>query len=145
MTTLVSAEVAKSASDAGIAQSDLQRAAGTSLGIAATKSHALQILEENEARLLVNKLVELQLKKMELKLRYFDQIEAHVENEKVQLDRERVALSEDRLAFRRIVEKSGVEFVGRGGERIVSRMSGESVEGEYKELKMDHTRTMHVV
>ncbi|KAI8925705.1 SWIRM domain-containing protein [Entophlyctis helioformis] len=81
----------------------LERAGATALGAAAAKARAIADFDEREMQRATRHILELQVKKMELKLQHFNELEAILENERKDLERERQKLFLDRLALRRSV------------------------------------------
>ena len=92
--------------------SGIQKAGATALGAAAAKASVLSDNEGNELQSLTNALLSLQLKKMELKLAHFQDIENLLEFERQSLERERQQLYLDRLAFRKTVLSLAEVFPG---------------------------------
>ncbi|KAG0051738.1 hypothetical protein BGZ83_003356 [Gryganskiella cystojenkinii] len=84
-------------------QSTLQRAGAAALGSAAAKAKSLADNEEREVQRLVTAVVETQLKKMELKLQQFEELESVLETEKRELERQRQQLYLDRLAMKKSI------------------------------------------
>lgn len=114
LASLVPADVAKAAAQAAIAKlkttstptNALEKSAATALASASAKAHHLASLEEIEMQKATRVTIELQLRKMELKLAYFQDMEAVLESERLELEKERHRFYIERLEF-----KNGV---GRG-------------------------------
>ncbi|CAG8432810.1 11490_t:CDS:2 [Diversispora eburnea] len=79
----------------------LDRAGATAMGSAAAKAKVLADYEEREIQRLVNAVIENQLKKLELKLAQFEEIESALENEKKELEKQRQLLYTERLNFKK--------------------------------------------
>lgn len=84
-------------------QSALQQAASVSLAAAATKASLLASQEERQLQALVSRLVSAQLKKLELKMAHFEQLEEMVEHERRAVEVARQQVYKERL---RVVEQS---------------------------------------
>ncbi|KAF8979501.1 hypothetical protein BGZ46_005348 [Entomortierella lignicola] len=84
-------------------QSTLEKAGAIALGSAAAKAKSLADNEEREVKRLVTQVVEAQLKKMELKLQQFEELESVLETEKRELERQRQQLYLDRLAMKKSI------------------------------------------
>ncbi|CAG8477002.1 4416_t:CDS:2 [Acaulospora morrowiae] len=79
----------------------LERAGATAMGSAAAKAKVLADYEEREIQRLVNAVIENQLKKLELKLQQFEELESALENEKKELEKQRQLLYIERLNFKK--------------------------------------------
>lgn len=88
---------------AGIPRSILEKAAAAALGSAAAKAKSLADYEEREIQRLVTVVVEMQLKKLELKLQQFEELENVLDMEKGELERQRQQLYLDRLAMKKSI------------------------------------------
>ncbi|KAG0275645.1 hypothetical protein BGZ95_008535 [Linnemannia exigua] len=88
---------------AGIPRSTLEKAAAAALGSAAVKAKSLADYEEREIQRLVTVVVEMQLKKLELKLQQFEELENVIDMEKGELERQREQLYLDRLAMKKSI------------------------------------------
>jgi SWI/SNF related-matrix-associated actin-dependent regulator of chromatin subfamily C len=80
--------------------SPLEKAASAAFGSAAAKAHVITLNEELEMQKATRILIEVQLKKMELKLAHFQEMEACLEHERKEIERERQALYLERLALK---------------------------------------------
>lgn len=93
----------------------IEKAASVALGSAAAKAKSLSSIEEREIRRLVHSVVDTQVKKLELKMNYFDQLEAVLENELESITQQR----KDMFAYRLSVKKTNAllqqEIERRGG------------------------------
>lgn len=159
MSTLVSSQVAKSAAEAAIskvnqleaekiesAKSDpnytqlldqmnpeTMSAAGLSLGAAAAKAHILSLHTERESSRLVLAVTQLELKKVQLKMSFFEACESFVEMEKTQLAKEKQEFYAERLKFRKEVESLGLVDgegdlkMGKGYGYETGQLEGEGI------------------
>ncbi|KAJ3189614.1 hypothetical protein HK101_008845 [Irineochytrium annulatum] len=101
--------------------SQLEKIAATALGAAAARAYAISSSEEVECRRLVDICLQLQLKKLALKMKHFEEIEAIVDVERAELERERARLAQERAAFRK--EKAAF-YASRGA---IGSLSGGSL------------------
>jgi len=123
-------------------ESALSQAASIALGTAAARSSALASHEEREMTKLVNGIINVSLKKMDLKLRQFEELEAVLQAERREVEKARQGLFLERLEWKRrllsgreqlvrAVEVGGQE--GRGMVETVIRSvqggAGTSFEG----------------
>ncbi|KAG9071193.1 hypothetical protein KI688_008738 [Linnemannia hyalina] len=99
-----------SADIAGLPRSTLERVGAAALGSAAAKAKVLADNEEREVRRLVTQVVEAQLKKMELKLQQFGELESVLETERRELERQRQQLYLDRLAMKKSIMSMQEKF-----------------------------------
>lgn len=84
-----------------VPRTDVERAASIALGAAASKAYVLASHEERECQLLVQHVIELQLKKMHLKMAQFEELETQLEAERRSIEAGRKQLYADRLAVQR--------------------------------------------
>ncbi|WFD44529.1 SWI/SNF and RSC complex subunit Ssr2 [Malassezia psittaci] len=82
-------------------KSDVERAASVALGAAASKAYVLASYEERECQRLVQQIIEAQLKKMQLKMTQFQELESLLETERRSIEAGRKQLYADRLAVQR--------------------------------------------
>ncbi|RKP12985.1 SWIRM domain-containing protein, partial [Piptocephalis cylindrospora] len=87
--------------DASLPESRLQEAAATALASAAAKAKAMASYEEREVRRLVDTLIEAQVRKLELKMRQFEELEESLERQRALLEYQREALVKEKLEWRR--------------------------------------------
>ncbi|KAJ3256216.1 hypothetical protein HK103_005675 [Boothiomyces macroporosus] len=80
---------------------NLEKAAATAFGAAAAKASVLTTHEELEMQKATRILIETQLKKMELKLQHFQELEAILEHERKELEAERHQFYLDRLELKK--------------------------------------------
>lgn len=79
----------------------VERAAAIALGAAAAKAHVLASFEERECQRLVGQVIEAQLKKLELKMSQFEELESLLESERRSIEAGRRQLYADRLAVQK--------------------------------------------
>lgn len=79
----------------------VERAAAIALGAAAAKAHVLASFEERECQRLVGQVIEAQLKKLELKMSQFEELESLLEAERRSVEAGRRQLYADRLAVQK--------------------------------------------
>ncbi|VDK48118.1 unnamed protein product, partial [Anisakis simplex] len=77
----------------------IQSAAAAALAAAAVKAKHLATIEERRIKSLVAQLVETQMKKLEMKLRHFDELEAIMDKEREALEYQRQQLILERQSF----------------------------------------------
>lgn len=82
---------------------NVRRAALTALGSSAARAHALALQEDASLHSLVTAVVEAQVRKLDLKLQHFDELERLVEHERRALEAQRQQLYEDRLRVNRML------------------------------------------
>jgi len=96
----------------------LDRATATAMGAAAAKAKVLADYEDREIQRLVNKVIKNQLKKLELKLQQFDELENVIENERKEIEKQRQLLYLERLTLKKnslIIQK---QLKGGGGGSV---------------------------
>ncbi|XP_069762843.1 SWI/SNF complex subunit SMARCC2 isoform X3 [Narcine bancroftii] len=82
-----------------IGEGNLSTAAAAALATAAVKAKHLAAVEERKIKSLVALLVETQMKKLEIKLRHFEELETIMDREREALEYQRQQLLSDRQAF----------------------------------------------
>lgn len=82
---------------------NVQKAAASALGSAAVKARAMADAEEREIHRLTYAAIDGQMRKIELKLAQFDEIEALLEHEKNEIERQRQQLYLERLSLRQSI------------------------------------------
>ncbi|ETN68737.1 SWIRM domain protein [Necator americanus] len=99
-------ETSKKADDAAVehrakvaVSESVQAAAAAALAAAAVKAKHLATIEERRIKSLVAQLVETQMKKLEMKLRHFDELEQIMDKEREALEYQRQQLILERQAF----------------------------------------------
>ncbi|XP_052754029.1 SWI/SNF complex subunit SMARCC2 [Galleria mellonella] len=101
----------------------LQSAAAAALAAAAVKAKHLAGVEERKIKSLVALLVETQMKKLEIKLRHFDELEATMEREREGLEYQRQQLIQERQQFH-LEQLKAAEF--RARHQAHQRLQAES-------------------
>merc|ERR1719195_1181657 len=89
----------ETAQDRLIKDAQLQSAASAALASAAVKAKHLAAVEERKIKSLVALLVETQMKKLEIKLRHFEELEYIMEKEREALEYQRQQLIQERQQF----------------------------------------------
>ncbi|KAI8066682.1 hypothetical protein BC940DRAFT_368015 [Gongronella butleri] len=101
----------------------LQQAASVALGSAAAKAHAMALIEEKEIGRIVHNVVESEIKKLDLKMNHFKDLEAVLDSELETIGQQRQQLFLQRLAVKKttfllqqhIRDKGGVEALVESG------------------------------
>lgn len=93
-------------------ETELQRAAAAALASAAVKAKHMSALEERKIKSLVALLVETQMKKLEIKLRHFEELETTMEREREGLEYQRQQLITERQQFH-LEQLKAAEFRAR--------------------------------
>lgn len=102
----------KSNEEKSFNESNLQSAAAAALSSAAVKAKHLAALEERKIKSLVALLVETQMKKLEIKLRHFEELETTMEREREGLEYQRQQLITERQQFH-LEQLKAAEFRAR--------------------------------
>lgn len=103
--------------------SKIQSAAAAALAAAAVKAKHLAGVEERKIKSLVALLVETQMKKLEIKLRHFEELEATMEREREGLEYQRQQLIQERQQFH-LEQLKAAEF--RARNHAIQRLQAES-------------------
>jgi len=85
----------------GDLRAHLEKTTAAALAAAATKAYVLARSEERKLQKLVIEAVETQVKKLELKLAHFEELETLLGNERKAVEKQRVQLFQERLALRK--------------------------------------------
>ncbi|GAN06475.1 swi snf complex protein [Mucor ambiguus] len=93
----------------------IEKAASVALGSAAAKAKSLSSIEEREIRRLVHSVVDTEVKKLELKMKYFDELEAVLDNELESITQQRKDIFAYRLAVKKTEALLQKEIEKRGG------------------------------
>ena len=80
-------------------EQNLAAAAATALGAAAVKAKSLAVEEEKRIKGLVSALIDTQLKKLDLKMKHFEELEALVDKERDTIENQRQQLLKERQEF----------------------------------------------
>merc|ERR1711902_220087 len=102
----------ETAKDRLIKDSQLQGAASAALASAAVKAKHLAAVEERKIKSLVALLVETQMKKLEIKLRHFEELEYIMDKEREALEYQRQQLIQERQQFH-LEQLKAAEFRAR--------------------------------
>ncbi|KAM4705343.1 SWI/SNF complex subunit SMARCC1 [Rhinophrynus dorsalis] len=89
----------KKKADNDLSEGNVAMAAAAALASAATKAKHLAAVEERKIKSLVALLVETQMKKLEIKLRHFEELETIMDREKEALEQQRQQLLNERQNF----------------------------------------------
>ncbi|XP_050420804.1 SWI/SNF complex subunit SMARCC2 isoform X2 [Adelges cooleyi] len=95
-----------------VKDSEVQAAAAAALAAAAVKAKHLAAVEERKIKSLVALLVETQMKKLEIKLRHFEELETTMEREREGLEYQRQQLIQERQQFH-LEQLKAAEFRAR--------------------------------
>ncbi len=82
-----------------LTEAEIKTAAASALSAAAVKARQLALNEEKKIKSTVSLLVETQLKKLEIKLRHFEELEAIMDRERENLEHQRQQLLQERQQF----------------------------------------------
>ncbi|KAE8595356.1 hypothetical protein XENTR_v10015708 [Xenopus tropicalis] len=93
------ADPAKKKAENDLSEANVAMAAAAALASAATKAKHLAAVEERKIKSLVALLVETQMKKLEIKLRHFEELETIMDREKEALEQQRQQLLNERQNF----------------------------------------------
>ncbi len=105
-----------------IKDGQLQSAAAAALAAAAVKAKHLAAVEERKIKSLVALLVETQMKKLEIKLRHFEELETTMEKEREGLEYQRQQLINERQQFH-LEQLKAAEF--RARQQAQQRLANE--------------------
>lgn len=121
-------------------QSPISKIASVALGTSAARAHALASHEERDIARLINLAVNATLRKHELKLAHFNELEEIMAAEQRELEKGRQQLFLDRLEFRKYVRETEArlkEMAKKGGY-----MDSGSIEVQREKLAMGVTESM---
>nr|XP_036673241.1 SWI/SNF complex subunit SMARCC2 isoform X2 [Drosophila suzukii] len=118
------------AKDGTFSENNMQTAAAAALASAAVKAKHLAALEERKIKSLVALLVETQMKKLEIKLRHFEELEATMEREREGLEYQRQQLITERQQFH-LEQLKAAEFRARqqAHHRLQQELQGQAAAG----------------
>lgn len=122
-------------SDKMIRDSDMQSAAAAALAAAAVKAKHLAAVEERKIKSLVALLVETQMKKLEIKLRHFEELETTMEREREGLEYQRQQLITERQQFH-LEQLKAAEF--RARQQAHQRLQAEQGQWATQQPMMQH-------
>lgn len=103
-------------SEGHLPKNEIEKVASVALGSAAAKAKVLADNEGREIQRLVNMVVETQLKKLDIKMAYLDELEGLIENELDELANERMQLYLDGLAVKKATHYLNQEI----GDKTIS-------------------------
>ncbi|GAA6061079.1 hypothetical protein JCM10212_006280 [Sporobolomyces blumeae] len=86
-------------------RSNIEKAAMVALGSAAAKAHALALTEDASLHSLVTSIVDAQVRKFDLKLKQFDELESLLEVERRQLEQQKRELFQDKLKAQKMMSE----------------------------------------
>merc|ERR1719297_162944 len=113
--------------DRMIKDGQLQAAAASGLSSAAVKAKHLAAVEERKIKSLVALLVETQMKKLEIKLRHFEELEYIMDKEREALEYQRQQLIQERQQFH-LEQLKAAEFRARmAAQQQLNKESGVGV------------------
>ncbi|KAI1290154.1 SWI/SNF complex subunit SMARCC2 [Halotydeus destructor] len=119
-------DVVLSDKDKLVKEGQLSTAAAAALGAAAVKAKHLAAVEERKIKSLVALLVETQMKKLEIKLRHFEDLEAIMDRERETLEYQRQQLIQERQQFH-MEQLRAAEFRARQtAHSIVQQQGGQT-------------------
>lgn len=87
-------------------EKDLSTAAACALGAAAVKARHLASIEERKIKALVSVLIDTQLKKLDIKMKHYEELETLVDKERDTIENQRQELLKDRQEFQLEQEKA---------------------------------------
>lgn len=122
-------------SDKVIRDSEMQSAAAAALAAAAVKAKHLAAVEERKIKSLVALLVETQMKKLEIKLRHFEELETTMEREREGLEYQRQQLITERQQFH-LEQLKAAEF--RARQQAHQRLQVEQGQWSAQQPMMQH-------
>ncbi|BFF89732.1 SWI/SNF complex subunit SMARCC2 [Drosophila madeirensis] len=113
--------------EGAFSENNMQTAAAAALASAAVKAKHLAALEERKIKSLVALLVETQMKKLEIKLRHFEELEATMEREREGLEYQRQQLITERQQFH-LEQLKAAEFRARqqAHHRLQQELQGQA-------------------
>lgn len=113
-------------SEVKVKDSEMQSAAAAALAAAAVKAKHLAAVEERKIKSLVALLVETQMKKLEIKLRHFEELETTMEREREGLEYQRQQLITERQQFH-LEQLKAAEFRARqqAHQRLQAEQGGQ--------------------
>nr|XP_022915362.1 SWI/SNF complex subunit SMARCC2 [Onthophagus taurus] len=119
-----------------IRDSEMQSAAAAALASAAVKAKHLAAVEERKIKSLVALLVETQMKKLEIKLRHFEELETTMEREREGLEYQRQQLITERQQFH-LEQLKAAEF--RARQQAHQRLQAEQGQWAQQQNMMPHS------
>nr|QYV43160.1 Brahma associated protein 155 kD [Colaphellus bowringi] len=129
-------DVIEAKSDRAIKDSEMQSAAAAALAAAAVKAKHLAAVEERKIKSLVALLVETQMKKLEIKLRHFEELETTMEREREGLEYQRQQLITERQQFH-LEQLKAAEF--RARQQAHQRLQAEQGQWSAQQAPTPHS------
>ncbi|KAG8041210.1 hypothetical protein G9C98_002198 [Cotesia typhae] len=126
---------AKEKKDKVVRDAQLQSAAAAALAAAAVKAKHLAAVEERKIKSLVALLVETQMKKLEIKLRHFEELETTMEREREGLEYQRQQLITERQQFH-LEQLKAAEF--RARQQAHQRIAQEQQQQQQQQQQGQH-------
>ncbi|KAL6262562.1 hypothetical protein P5V15_005354 [Pogonomyrmex californicus] len=126
---------AKEKKDKVVRDAQLQSAAAAALAAAAVKAKHLAAVEERKIKSLVALLVETQMKKLEIKLRHFEELETTMEREREGLEYQRQQLITERQQFH-LEQLKAAEF--RARQQAHQRLAQEQQQQQQQQQQNQH-------
>ncbi|KAJ3642323.1 hypothetical protein Zmor_025120 [Zophobas morio] len=123
-------------SERTVKDSEMQSAAAAALAAAAVKAKHLAAVEERKIKSLVALLVETQMKKLEIKLRHFEELETTMEREREGLEYQRQQLITERQQFH-LEQLKAAEF--RARQQAHQRLQADQGQWALQQPQMTHT------
>ncbi|XP_034934186.1 SWI/SNF complex subunit SMARCC2 [Chelonus insularis] len=125
----------KEKNDKVVRDAQLQSAAAAALAAAAVKAKHLAAVEERKIKSLVALLVETQMKKLEIKLRHFEELETTMEREREGLEYQRQQLITERQQFH-LEQLKAAEF--RARQQAHQRLAQEQQQLQQQQQSQQH-------
>jgi SWI/SNF related-matrix-associated actin-dependent regulator of chromatin subfamily C len=119
-----------------VKDSEMQSAAAAALAAAAVKAKHLAAVEERKIKSLVALLVETQMKKLEIKLRHFEELETTMEREREGLEYQRQQLITERQQFH-LEQLKAAEF--RARQQAHQRLQADQGQWAMQQPQMTHS------
>ncbi|XP_065839307.1 SWI/SNF complex subunit SMARCC2-like isoform X2 [Oscarella lobularis] len=128
-----SGETSSERSDRPLQDGNVQTAAASALAAATIKAKHLAAVEERSIKGLIAGLVETQMKKLDIKLRHFEELETIMDRELENLETQRQALVAERLRFseeqRKLAELQWQHQQLQSQAKATASLAGESAKG----------------
>lgn len=128
-------DTAENKTEKVIRDSEMQSAAAAALAAAAVKAKHLAAVEERKIKSLVALLVETQMKKLEIKLRHFEELETTMEREREGLEYQRQQLITERQQFH-LEQLKAAEF--RARQQAHQRLQAEQGQWAAQQTTIPH-------
>nr|XP_023013071.1 SWI/SNF complex subunit SMARCC2 [Leptinotarsa decemlineata] len=129
-------DMSESKGEKAMKDSEMQSAAAAALAAAAVKAKHLAAVEERKIKSLVALLVETQMKKLEIKLRHFEELETTMEREREGLEYQRQQLITERQQFH-LEQLKSAEF--RARQQAHQRLQAEQGQWSAQQTSISHS------